>query len=77
MLDVDFGTYPFVTSSNPVGGGAATGSGYGPKMIDEVIGVSKAYVTRVGEGPFVTELTDETGKKFRILVTNLGNNRSS
>ena len=61
MLDVDYGTYPFVTSSNPIGGGAATGSGYGPCMIQDVIGVSKAYVTRVGEGPFVTELTDETG----------------
>lgn len=68
MLDVDFGTYPFVTSSNPIGGGAATGSGYGPTVIDEVIGVAKAYVTRVGEGPFVTELTDETGK----LIQNIG-----
>lgn len=65
MLDVDFGTYPFVTSSNPVGGGAATGSGYGPTVIDRVIGVAKAYVTRVGEGPFVTELTDETGNLIR------------
>ncbi len=65
MLDIDYGTYPFVTSSNPIGGGAATGSGYGPTMIDEVIGVAKAYVTRVGEGPFVTELTDETGNKIR------------
>lgn len=65
MLDVDFGTYPFVTSSNPVGGGAATGSGYGPTVIKEVIGVAKAYVTRVGEGPFVTELTDKTGDLIR------------
>lgn len=65
MLDVDYGTYPFVTSSSPIGGGAGIGSGYGPRMIDEVIGVSKAYVTRVGEGPFVTELTDEIGKKIR------------
>ena len=65
MLDIDYGTYPFVTSSNPIGGGAATGSGYGPTMIDEVIGVAKAYVTRVGEGPFVTELADETGDKIR------------
>lgn len=72
MLDIDYGTYPFVTSSNPIGGGAATGSGYGPTMIDEVIGVAKAYVTRVGEGPFVTELIDETGKKFKISVTNSG-----
>ncbi|MBQ3819012.1 adenylosuccinate synthase [bacterium] len=67
MLDVDWGTYPFVTSSNPIGGGAATGSGFGPKMIDEVIGVAKAYVTRVGEGPFVTELKDETGDKIREI----------
>ncbi len=67
MLDVDYGTYPFVTSSNPIGGGAATGSGYGPKMIDEVVGVAKAYVTRVGEGPFVTELTDEIGNEIREI----------
>lgn len=67
MLDIDYGTYPFVTSSNPIGGGAATGSGYGPAMIDEVIGVAKAYVTRVGEGPFVTELTDKTGDKIREI----------
>ena len=72
MLDVDFGTYPFVTSSNPVGGGAATGSGYGPKMIDEVIGVAKAYVTRVGEGPFVTELTDEIGDTIREVGHEFG-----
>ena len=65
MLDVDYGTYPFVTSSNPIGGGAATGSGYGPKMIDEVIGVAKAYVTRVGEGPFATELDNEVGNTIR------------
>lgn len=72
MLDVDFGTYPFVTSSNPVGGGACTGSGYGPKMIDEVIGVAKAYVTRVGEGPFVTELTDITGETIRKIGREYG-----
>ncbi len=65
MLDIDWGTYPFVTSSNPIGGGAAVGSGFGPKIIDEVIGVAKAYVTRVGEGPFVTELKDETGKEIQ------------
>ena len=65
MLDVDFGTYPFVTSSNPVGGGASTGSGYGPTVINGIIGVAKAYVTRVGEGPFVTELTDKTGEIIR------------
>lgn len=67
MLDIDYGTYPFVTSSNPIGGGAAVGSGYGPCMIQEVVGVSKAYVTRVGEGPFVTELTDEIGEKIQKI----------
>lgn len=72
MLDVDFGTYPFVTSSNPVGGGACTGSGYGPKVIDEVIGVAKAYTTRVGEGPFVSELTDETGKTIQDIGHEFG-----
>ena len=72
MLDIDYGTYPFVTSSNPIGGGAATGSGYGPTMIEEVIGVSKAYVTRVGEGPFVSELTDETGKKIQDIGHEFG-----
>ena len=72
MLDVDYGTYPFVTSSNPIGGGASTGSGFGPKMIDEVIGVAKAYVTRVGEGPFVTELKDETGDKIREIGHEFG-----
>ncbi len=72
MLDVDYGTYPFVTSSNPIGGGASTGSGYGPTVIQEVVGVSKAYVTRVGEGPFVTELTDETGKKIQEVGHEFG-----
>ena len=72
MLDVDFGTYPFVTSSNPIGGGASTGSGYGPTVIDKVIGVAKAYVTRVGEGPFVTELTNETGKLIQDIGHEFG-----
>ena len=72
MLDIDYGTYPFVTSSNPIGGGAATGSAYGPTMIDEVIGVAKAYVTRVGEGPFVTELTDEIGQKIQTIGHEFG-----
>ena len=72
MLDIDYGTYPFVTSSNPSGGGAATGSGYGPSMIDDVVGVSKAYVTRVGEGPFVSELTDEIGKKIQDIGHEFG-----
>src|SRR5205823_6195317 len=61
FLDVDHGTYPFVTSSNPVAGGACTGAGIGPRDIDRVIGIAKAYVTRVGSGPFPTELTDDTG----------------
>lgn len=72
MLDIDYGTYPFVTSSNPIGGGAATGSGIGPTHIDNVIGVTKAYVTRVGEGPFITELTDETGEKIRNIGGEFG-----
>ena len=72
MLDVDYGTYPFVTSSSPIGGGASIGSGYGPTMIDQVIGVSKAYVTRVGEGPFVTELQDETGEKIQNIGHEFG-----
>lgn len=61
MLDVDFGTYPFVTSSNPVAGGVSPGAGVGPSHIDEVLGVIKAYTTRVGEGPFPTELHDAAG----------------
>jgi adenylosuccinate synthase len=61
LLDVDHGTYPFVTSSNPTAGGAAVGSGIGPKAIDEVVGVAKAYISRVGTGPFPTELRDEIG----------------
>jgi len=61
FLDLDHGTYPFVTSSNPVAGGACTGAGVGPTHIDGVIGIAKAYVTRVGSGPFPTELHDEVG----------------
>src|SRR6185436_19354694 len=61
LLDLDHGSYPFVTSSNPVAGGACTGGGIGPLQVDEVIGVMKAYSTRVGSGPFPTELTDEVG----------------
>lgn len=72
MLDVDWGTYPYVTSSNPVAGGACTGSGFGPNMVKEVIGVSKAYITRVGEGPFATELSDETGEKIRNIGHEFG-----
>lgn len=62
LLDLDHGTYPYVTSSNPVAGGACIGAGVGPTTIDRIIGVSKAYTTRVGEGPFPTELTDDVGE---------------
>lgn len=72
MLDVDWGTYPYVTSSNPVAGGAGTGSGFGPSVIKEIIGVSKAYITRVGEGPFATELTDEIGEEIRNIGHEFG-----
>lgn len=65
MLDVDHGTYPFVTSSNPIAGGACTGAGIGPTAIDKVIGVVKAYVTRVGSGPFPTEIEGGTGDLLR------------
>ncbi len=61
FLDLDHGTYPFVTSSNPVAGGACTGAGVGPHQIERIIGIAKAYVTRVGSGPFPTELFDEVG----------------
>ena len=61
FLDVDHGTYPFVTSSNPIAGGASVGSGLGPRHIDRVVGIAKAYTTRVGMGPFPSELTDELG----------------
>ena len=67
LLDIDFGSYPFVTSSNPTIGGAITGTGIGAKYIGEVYGVIKAYSSRVGAGPFVTELLDETGDKIREL----------
>ena len=65
MLDIDVGTYPFVTSSHPVAAGVCTGSGVGPTVIDQVIGVCKAYTTRVGEGPFPTELFDDVGENLR------------
>lgn len=67
MLDVDFGSYPFVTSSNTICAGACTGLGIGPNKIGEVYGIMKAYCTRVGAGPFPTELFDETGAKIRAL----------
>jgi adenylosuccinate synthase len=65
MLDIDHGTYPFVTSSNPLSGAACVGSGIGPKAIEEVWGISKAYTTRVGAGPFPSELHDEMGETIR------------
>ena len=65
LLDLDHGTYPFVTSSHPIAGAACIGAGIGPTKISRVIGVAKAYATRVGEGPFPTELTDATGDELR------------
>src|SRR5262249_9581471 len=62
LLDLDHGSYPFVTSSSPIAGGACTGGGIGPLQVDEVIGVMKAYSTRVGSGPYPTGLTDDIGK---------------
>ncbi len=71
MLDVDFGTFPFVTSSNTISAGVCTGLGVAPQKIKEVFGVSKAYCTRVGSGPFPTELNDETGELIRKQEANL------
>jgi len=79
FLDLDHGTYPFVTSSNPVAGGACTGTGVGPRHIDRVIGIAKAYVTRVGAGPFPTECHDEIGdmlvERGHEFGTNTGRRR--
>ena len=72
LLDLDHGTYPYVTSSNPIAGGACVGSGVGPTTIDRVIGVAKAYTTRVGEGPFPTELDDRIGKLLGDLGAEFG-----
>lgn len=72
MLDIDFGTYPFVTSSNPSPGGVSTGLGLPPKRIDQVFGVAKAYTTRVGAGPFPTEFDEEFGQKVRDLGQEFG-----
>ena len=72
LLDVDHGTYPYVTSSNPTSGGACTGSGIGPTKIDRVIGILKAYTTRVGSGPFPTELFDEDGEALRRIGGEVG-----
>jgi adenylosuccinate synthase len=79
FLDLDHGTYPFVTSSNPVAGGACTGSGIGPRDIGRIIGIAKAYITRVGAGPFPTELTDDVGdllvERGHEFGTNTGRRR--
>ncbi|HBM81591.1 MAG TPA: adenylosuccinate synthase, partial [Clostridiaceae bacterium] len=65
LLDIDYGTYPYVTSSHPISGGVCVGAGVGPKSLDKVVGVCKAYTTRVGKGPFPTELLDKTGDSIR------------
>jgi adenylosuccinate synthase len=72
MLDVDFGTFPFVTSSNTISAGVCTGLGVAPQKIKEVLGVTKAYCTRVGSGPFPTELSDETGEQIRKTGSEFG-----
>ncbi len=72
FLDVDHGTYPYVTSSSPTSGGACTGTGIPPNRIDSVIGIVKAYTTRVGNGPFPTELTEEEGEKLRTIGAEFG-----
>jgi adenylosuccinate synthase len=72
MLDIDQGTYPFVTSSNPVAGGVTIGAGVGPTKIHHVIGVAKAYTSRVGDGPFPTELHDEIGERIREVGREYG-----
>jgi len=72
LLDLDHGTYPFVTSSNPVAGGACVGTGLGPTAIDRVIGVAKAYTTRVGEGPFPTELSGDIGEQLCSIGAEFG-----
>lgn len=72
LLDIDFGTYPYVTSSNPISGGACTGLGIGPTRIDHVIGIIKAYTTRVGQGPFPTEFPEQFSEKMRTLGEEYG-----
>ncbi len=72
MLDIDFGTFPYVTSSNTISAGVCTGLGVAPQKINEVIGVTKAYCTRVGSGPFPTELFDETGDELRRIGSEFG-----
>jgi len=74
LLDVDHGTYPFVTSSNTMAGQAAAGSGLGPRSVGYVLGIVKAYTTRVGEGPFPTELDDEVGRRLSAVGREVGVN---
>ena len=64
LLDIDHGTYPYVTSSSTTAGGTATGSGFGPLYLDYILGITKAYITRVGSGPFPTELFDDVGARL-------------
>ncbi|HCP20406.1 MAG TPA: adenylosuccinate synthase, partial [Marinobacter hydrocarbonoclasticus] len=72
LLDIDLGTYPYVTSSNTTAGGTATGSGFGPLYLDYVLGITKAYTTRVGSGPFPTELFDDMGKHLAVKGNEVG-----
>ncbi len=72
LLDIDFGTYPYVTSSNPSAGGVSIGSGIGPTKINEVLGITKAYTTRVGEGPFPTEMFDDLAQDIRVRANEFG-----
>jgi adenylosuccinate synthase len=76
MLDVEFGTYPYTTSSHTIAGGSTIGAGIGPRMIDEIIGIVKAYTTRVGEGPLPTELLDKTGKHLQQVGHEIGTTTS-
>jgi adenylosuccinate synthase len=76
MLDVDYGTYPYTTSSSTIAGGAAIGCGIGPRSIDEIIGIVKAYTTRVGEGPMPTELLDKTGQYLQDVGHEFGTTTS-
>ncbi|OEY65243.1 adenylosuccinate synthase [Marinobacter sp. X15-166B] len=72
LLDIDLGTYPYVTSSNTTAGGTATGSGFGPLFLDYVLGITKAYTTRVGSGPFPTELFDDVGERLAVKGNEVG-----
>lgn len=72
LLDLDVGTYPYVTSSHPISGGFCVGAGVGPTLIDSCLGIAKAYTTRVGKGPFPTELDDEVGERIRTVGAEFG-----